>query len=161
MMWQCRGPKGLGESPLLRHANRPRSTVALLLLLPLLLAGCQPGGNQGNPAAPASPSAQVERQAVDNLLRLYREALLAEDSDRLQALLQPEATLTRAAGALHTTRQEPSGAFADLAAFRDALSNTFRTQVLTAVEIPDAAVLLAPDRRSVTFLEVESTLDPA
>jgi hypothetical protein len=31
---------------------------------------------------------------VDNLLQLYCEALLAEDIDRLQALLQPEAVLS-------------------------------------------------------------------
>jgi hypothetical protein len=94
---------------------------------------------------------------VDNLLALYREAVLAEDIDRLQALLHPTPALAQAAQ--RTTRQAPSGVFADLGAFRDALSDTFVTQAVKALELPAAEVVLAPDRRSVTCLEVESTLD--
>lgn len=69
----------------------PRLTGVLFALI-LLLAGCAPGGNQGQPTAPSAPSATVERQAIANLLALYQEALVAEDSDRLQALLAPAAT---------------------------------------------------------------------
>jgi hypothetical protein len=35
----------------------------------------------------------VERQAIANLLALYQEALVVEDSDRLHALLAPVAAL--------------------------------------------------------------------
>jgi hypothetical protein len=38
----------------------------------------------------------VEQQAVANLLQLYREALLMEDIDRLQAHLVPAPTLAPA-----------------------------------------------------------------
>ena len=135
--------------------------VLLLLGLALFLSGCDPGGNQGSLSSQPAPSAPGEQQAVDNLLALYREAVLAEDIDRLQALLQPEPALTQTAGAPRTARQEPSGAFADLAVFRQALSDTFLAHAVTALELPETEVVLAPDRGSVTFLEVESTLDPA
>jgi hypothetical protein len=78
---------------------------------------------------------------VDTLLRLYREALLAEDSDRLQALLQPQAALTQAAGVARATRQAANGTFADLTACREAITDTFRTQALTALELPEAEMV--------------------
>jgi hypothetical protein len=68
----------------------------------------------------------VEQQAIQRLLDLYREAVLQEDIDRLQALLQPTPALTQVA-AQHPARQAADGAFADLATFREALSATFVT----------------------------------
>jgi hypothetical protein len=38
----------------------------------------------------------VERQAIESLLELYREAMIEEDIDRLQALLQPVPALAQA-----------------------------------------------------------------
>ena len=111
------------------------------------------------PRAPGAPSPRVERQAIDNLLALYQEAVVAEDSDRLQALLAPAAAL----GQAQTTaapRQDPTGAFADLAAFQAALRATFQQATVTALAIPPETLVMAPDQSSVTFLEVESTLDP-
>jgi len=130
--------------------------------LTLLLAGCTPGGDSGHPTAPSAPSPTVERQAIANLLALYQEALVAEDSDRLQALLAPEAALAQAqsAAALPALRQDPTGAFADVAAFQEALRATFQQHTVTALAIPPDTVGIAPDQGSVTFLEVESTLDP-
>lgn len=66
----------------------PKLTGVLLGLL-LCLAGCTSGGDQGQATAPSAPSPRVERQAIDNLLALYQEAVVAEDGDRLQALLAP------------------------------------------------------------------------
>src|SRR6267378_3692280 len=80
------------------------------LALLLCLAGCTSGGGLGQATAPSAPSPKVERQAIDNLLALYQEALVAEDSDRLQALLAPATT----PGQTQTTtalRQDPMGAF--------------------------------------------------
>jgi parallel beta-helix repeat protein len=134
----------------------------LLLALLLLLAGCTPGGDQGQPTAPSAPSPTVERQAVANLLALYQEALVAEDSDRLHALLVPAATLGQAQSAvtLPELRQDLTGAFADLSAFQEAMRGTFQQHTVTALALPPETVVIAPDQGSVTFLEVESTLDP-
>jgi hypothetical protein len=130
-----------------------------LLLLP---AGCAPGGDQGHPTAPGAPGPTVERQAIANLLALYQEALVAEDSDRLSALLAPEAALAQAqsAAASPTLRQDPTGVFADVATFQEAVRAAFQQHTLTALAIPPETVVLAPDQGSVTFLEVESVLDP-
>jgi hypothetical protein len=51
--------------------------VLMLLGLALFLSGCDPGGNQGSLSPSDDPSAPGEQQAVDNLLALYREAVLA------------------------------------------------------------------------------------
>ena len=127
----------------------------------LCLAGCTSGGDQGQATAPSAPSPTVERQALANLLALYQEAVVAEDSDRLQALLAPATALapaqTTAASAL---RQDQLGAFANPAAFQETLRATFQQTTVTALAIPPETVVIAPDQSSVTFLEVESTLDP-
>jgi hypothetical protein len=122
--------------------------MGLLLLLSLLLCGCDPGGGQGSLSTPDDPIAPAEQQVIQRLLALYQEAVIEEDIDRLQALLAPPLA------------QAADGAFADLATFREALSATFVTQAVTALELPAAEVVIAPDRRRVTFLEVESTLGP-
>jgi hypothetical protein len=145
------------------HLSAPWRAIAWLLLcltVFCLLTGCDPGGNPGSLSSQPVPSAPGEQQAVDNLLRLYREAVLAEDIDRVHALLQPTPALAQVA-ALPAAPQATDGTFADLAAFRQALSATFVMQAVTALELPTAEVVLASDRSSVTFLEVESTLDTA
>ena len=123
----------------------------LLLTLCLSLAGCRPSGDSsGDVTPPTSPSENIERQAIENLIDLYREALLAEDIDRVQSLLQ---SAPAQANANPQTR-----AFATLSAFRQALSDTFRSRTVLAYVLQD--VVIASDRRSASFLEVESTLDP-
>ena len=146
---------------LAQHGSRRALWMRALALVGfvLLLAGCTSGGDQGQASAPSAPSPRVERQALDNLLALYQEAMVAEDSDRLQALLAPAAAL----GQAQTTadpRQDPTGAFADLAAFQETLRATFQQATVTALAIPPETLVMAPDQSSVTFLEVESTLDP-
>jgi streptogramin lyase len=107
--------------------------------------------------APSAPSPRVERQAIDNLLALYQEAVVAEDSDRLQALLAPATALAQTTAA---PRQDPPGSLTDPTALRDTLRATFQQATVTALVIPSETVEVAPDQRSVTFLEVESTLNP-
>jgi hypothetical protein len=98
----------------------------------LCLSGCDPGGNQGSLSTPDSPSVPAEQQAIQRLLELYREAVLAEDIDRLQALLQPTPALAQAAASGRLARQATDGTFAD--------------------------VVIAPDHGSVTFLEMALVL---
>src|SRR5882672_5955922 len=131
----------------------------LVLALLLCLAGCTSGGDQGQATAPSAPSPRVERQAIANLLALYQEALVAEDSDRLQALLAP-ATTSGQAQTTAALRQDPTDALADPATFQEAMRTTFQQATVTALAIPPETVVIAPDQSSVTFLEVESTLDP-
>ena len=122
------------------------------------LAGCTSGGDQGQATAPSAPSPRVERQAIDNLLALYQEAVVAEDSDRLQALLAPATAL--ASQTTTAPRQDPPGSLTDPTALRDTLRATFQQATVTALTIPPETVQVAPDQSSVTFLEVESTLEP-
>ena len=49
----------------------PGISYALLLALLLCLAGCTSGGGEGQATAPSAPSPQVERQAIDNLIKVY------------------------------------------------------------------------------------------
>ena len=68
-----------------------------------------------------------KRQNSNNLLALYQEALVAEDSDRLQALLAPATARAQAqTTADRPPRQDPTGAFTDLTAFQEALRATFQ-----------------------------------
>jgi hypothetical protein len=140
------------------RSTLPQLTGVLLVLL-LVLGGCTSGGDQGQATAPGAPSPRVERQALDNLLALYQEAVVAEDSDRLQALLAP-ATPRGPAQPSAGPRKDPTGTFVDLAAFQATLRTTFQQTTVTALAIPPETVAVAPDQSQVTFLEVESTLDP-
>ena len=83
--------------------------------------------------------------------------MVAEDSDRLLALLAPATALAQTTTAL---RQDPPGSLTDPTALRDTLRATFQQTTVTALAIPPETVEVAPDQSSVTFLEVESTLEP-
>ena len=149
---------------LLGYAGPVGHPLGVLLGLGLLLVGCNTGGNQGSLAPQSSGIAPaLERQAVDNLLTLYSTALRQADIDRVDALLQPGALqATTAALVAHRAQQQmEEGAVMDVQALRTTLTTTFRTRTVTALDIPADTIKVAPDRRSVTFLEVESTEDPA
>jgi hypothetical protein len=144
------------------HRSGRQSIVPACLALigfALLLAGCTSGGDQGQASAPSAPSPRVERQALDNLLALYQEAVVAEDSDRLQALLAPASALSQA----QTTtapRQDPLEVVTDPTALQATLRATLQQTTVTALAIPPETVQVAADHSSVTFLEVASTLEP-
>ncbi len=127
-----------------------RRLTGVVLALTLLLSGCDPGGNQGSLSTPDSPSAPVEQQAIQRLLALYQEAVLAEDIDRLQALLRPTPALAQAAASV-PHRQAADGTFADLATFRQALSDTFRTQPSRPWTSPEPRWSSPPTRAASPF----------
>ena len=86
------------HSPLWRQAARPGGwwLWGLLLLLLMLPGGLHVGWRPGPGHGPQCAQPTVERQALANLLALYQEAVVAEDSDRLQALLAPATALAPA-----------------------------------------------------------------
>src|SRR6516164_4848754 len=66
--------------------------LGVLLGLGLLLVGCNNSGNEGHLTPQSGPPPALERQAVDDLLTLYRTALRQADIDRVDVLLQPAAS---------------------------------------------------------------------
>src|SRR5262249_21722220 len=152
------------------HQRRPVGRAGLvgfplgvLLGLGLLLVGCNNSGNQGHLAPQSGPTPALERQAMDNLLTLYRTALRQADIDRVDALLQPSAP-SAPAGAVGESRaqqQAADGAVTDVQALRMTLTTIFHSRTVTALDILADTIQVASDRRSVVFLEVESTEDPA
>ena len=145
-----------------RQWARAGMTLCLTVVLPLLLSRCSPSGDSGGFSPPSeNPGPQLEQQAIANLVQLYREAVVQEDIDRVQSLLAPEAsTPTFQADPLAAPHQTDDGTFATLRAFREHLSATFRTRTVTALHTPEEQIQIASDRHSVTFLEIESTIDP-
>ena len=134
-------------------------SLGVLLGLGLMLVGCNNSGNQGHLASQSSPPPAMERQVVANLLTLYLTALRQADIDRVDALLSPAAPQAQAvaSGQQSSLRQGAAGAVTDVEALRATLSATFRTRTVTALDIPTDTVRVAPDNRSVTFLEIETT----
>lgn len=123
----------------------------------LLVLSCS-GGEQGTLNQGTPPSARLEIQAIEQLLALYRTALLQEDIDRLEELLQPGSAVAqpqalRQAGG---QRQETAPGFMDAQALLTNLSSTFRTRTLTELDQQD--IVIAPDRRSISFLEIASAI---
>ncbi len=121
--------------------------VCMIYGIMLLAIGCSPGGESGSLSSPMPSVPQLEQQAIANMLELYRQAVLQEDIDRLQALVPPESTATPAAAT-------PT--------FLTTLGKHFRAVNITALHIPAETVQVAADRRSMSFLEIESAirLDP-
>ena len=99
-----------------------KTTIGLTILLCLfLLAGCEPSGDSTLLPVQAGPSPQQERQAIENLVQLYGQAVALEDIDRLQALLDS----TPALQTQNVTRQE-TGALPDAATFRQRIGKIVR-----------------------------------
>ena len=132
----------------MQHGNRwaPQLNALALIALLLCLAGCTSGGDQGQATAPSAPSPRVERQALANLLALYQEAVVAEDSDRLQALLAPATALAQA----QTTATRPPcarthrGPLPTRRALQETLRATFQQATVTALAIPPETVVHRP-----------------
>src|SRR5713101_3765502 len=72
--------------------------LSVLCGLTLFLLGCNSGGKSGELSPQAARTPRLEQQAVDNLLDLYHTALMQEDVDRLQELLQPAAAHSQDGG---------------------------------------------------------------
>jgi len=127
---------------LLQCGRRLGRQGVLVLLGFLLLGGCIPSGDNGSVPPPEHPAPQAERQVLDNLLRLYRTALLQEDIDRLQALLPPEDAPAQERGLRQhdTLRQRQPQAVLGAQTFLQAMSTVFRTQTITALDIPPDTV---------------------
>ncbi len=116
--------------------------MGLLLVCGLTLTGCGASGDIDDLQPPEGAGEVVEQQSVNNLLEAYRTALLQEDIDRLQVLFRPQEV-----------------ASAPVRAFLDHITETFRTMSTTDIELQPP--LLTADRRSVSFLEIQSLEDPA
>lgn len=127
---------------LVRHGASVHRLLGMLGLT-LLLVGCDGGGGSGNLSPQAGPNPQLEQQAVQNLLDLYRTALLQEDIDRLQALL------------------ERDGGVFERRSFLDAMADTFRRLTVTDLQLTEVSIQGSPTPLSVTFQEVLSVEDPA
>lgn len=157
-MGRSHGPRGRPAG----RGSRLRALWLGLLLSGLLgLLGCEPAGNSGTLTAPAPPRRTLEAEAITNLVALYREAVLAEDIDRVQRLLLPAELASPGAvpAPAGTGASANAAPLASLAAWRQTLSTTFRTRTVTALTVQELAI--AADRTHVTFLEAASTLDPA
>ena len=142
--------------------------LRVLCGLALLFVGCNSSGQSGTLApqgasTPASPPG-MEQRAVENLLALYRMAIVQADIDRLSALLQPGST----AGQLQDLSLSHQGGEPQLTAAQQeadtptllaTMSAMFRTRTITAFGQQD--VTIAADRRSASFLAVESAIDLA
>ena len=90
-----------------------------------------------------------------NLLALYQEAVVAEDSDRLSALLAPAAALGQPQPPA-VLRQDPPGAVADLAVLQATLRTTFQQATVTALAIPPETVVVARTRAVSPFWRLKA-----
>jgi sugar lactone lactonase YvrE len=147
LQYWLRTPKAQGRPPW--------TSLCLLPVLLLLLVQCTPSGDSNQAAPPVEPNQPLQQQTVDRLLDLYRSAIVQEDIDQLQTLLQSDATPLQR----RTRRQAETRAEAPT--FRATLSTAFRTLTMTDLQIPAETIEIAPDARRVTFLEVESVEDSA
>src|SRR5713101_2198765 len=156
----ARGETTMSSACLWQSISRPGllgRPLVVLLGLGLLLVGCNNGGNQGRLAPQSGSTPTLERQAVDNLLALYRTALRQADIDRVDALLAPAALQDPATAVMAqgVQRQVHDGTVTDVQGLRATLTATFRTRTVIALEILADTIQVAPDSRSVAFLEVE------
>jgi hypothetical protein len=152
--------KGVHQASLLGRQG-PLGRDLLLVGLALLLVGCSGGGDSGSltpvsqpsaptpdgapppGTAPAGSSAALEQQATQNLVGLYRTAIVQEDSDRLEALLAGD-----------------GGAVAR-GSFLDAMVATFQRHAVLDLQLREVAIEGTPTPQAVTFQEALSVIDPA
>src|SRR5262249_21021781 len=132
-----------------------QGVLCLFAGLLLLLGGCSSSGGGGKVDAPTEPSPALQQHTVADLLTQYRTAVVQQDIDRLDALLQRDAA--QASTRLQPT---PGSSVLDASMFRDAIATLFRTVSITDLQLPPEAIQIAPDACCVTFLEVESLEDP-
>ena len=144
-----------------RHRRAVWRHLWVLLGCVLLAVGCNSGGDTGTPPdVPEPTDPQFVSQGVMAVLDLYRTAVLQEDIDRLEEILQkepaPQGTQCRADGVVS---EEAQALRRDLSrAFRDLTMSDLQT---TDVRIPDAAALgRSSEPFQVVLLESRSVEDP-
>jgi nitrous oxidase accessory protein NosD len=124
----------------------------------LLCVSCSSGGSDtlGTP-----PSTHLETQAIGQVLDLYRTAMVQEDIDRLSELLQLGSAVAQSQALSQQVAPQPAAdqRTVDAPTFLTTVSAMFRTRTITALEQQE--ITIAADRRSTSFLEVESTINPA
>ena len=134
-----------------------------LLVLSLLLLSCQDGEDIDNLSPPPLVTPIVEQRSIENLLSLYRMALLQEDIDRLQALLQPGddhlEIVTRGDYPMQRQREDME-TFEDAQSFRMTISEDFRNLTILDIDIIDVNIQITSDSATASFLEVRSVEDP-
>ena len=106
-----------------RHWAKVWMAFILTVLLPLLLSRCSPSGDSVDVTHPSAPSPQVEQQAIENLVALYQQAVLQEDIDRFETLLQPT-------GTAQANQRQSSDPITSLSTLRDTLRSTFQQHTL-------------------------------
>ena len=162
-----------------RHRHTPHGSCALLPMwlaalgrrgkgiltvagLVLLVIGCEPGGENNRLSPQLTPSPQLEEQAIMQVLDLYRTAIIQEDVDRLETLLQTAAAPVQAVAPALRQRQTRAddGVVLDARQFLEMMITTFRTRTVLDLHLLEDDIRIAADRRSVTVLEFESTLNP-
>jgi hypothetical protein len=104
---------------------------------------------------------RLETEAIERMLALYRTAIVQEDIDRLAELLQPESAVaqSQALSQQGAPQQAADQRTVDAPTFLTTMSTTFRTRTITAFDQQE--IVIATDRQSASFLEVESTINPA
>jgi len=134
--------------------------LRVLCGLALFLVGCNSGGKSGELSPQATSNPRMEQQAVENLLTLYRTAMVQEDIDRLAELLQSGSAVAQSQALFQqeTPGQVTDQRDMDAPTFLANISAVFRTRTITALDQQE--VTIAADHRSASFLEVESAIDP-
>jgi hypothetical protein len=143
------------------HGYHARGWSCLSLLLGCLLCviSCNSGGDTGTPPEDSAfTDEQFVWQGAMEVLDLYRTALMQEDIDRLQALLQPPRARAQPDGLLPQRHGEEE-VFADAQTFREAMTVAFRTHTITDLQIPPETIQIVAHRLRVMFQEVESGED--
>lgn len=142
-----------------RRENYTRTLVQYLLVLlgfALLLSSCG-NGESGSVSPVTEPSLRTTEQAVQTLLDLYSTALSQEDIDRLQELLP----FTNASALSRLQRQTQDSTFIDAETFRQNMSEAFRLFAFLDLRILETDIQAETEPPSVTFLALESVLDPS
>lgn len=128
----------------------------------LCLTQCNPSGGNGELSPMPKSNPELEREAVENLLTLYRIALLQGDIDRLQELTYAEAPVESNAHQKQLlTRQEDDCTAETNSAqvLLDCMADTFRRGTVLDVNIPVETIEIASDRSRVAFVEYQTVLE--
>jgi hypothetical protein len=133
--------------------------VCGILGLVLLLVHCQQGEDVDSLTPPPAGIPEEVQQATLRLIDLYRTALLQEDIDQLDVLLQPEDAGVSLSGLLQQP-QTNGTAPTEVQTFLEERSTTFRTMTLINLQIPPETIQFATAPQRVMFQEVESLEEP-